>query len=138
MRWLILTAALLTTAPLMSGGPLEARETRSRAPLARPMEETPSIMVGGDEARPKPTRQRESTRSRTTRRAAASRARPILVPRAGGQYEADTRVINRSLSEQSQIQQLQQRQQIENNLFRQELQRSTAPSSICAPGQIGC
>lgn len=137
MRWLILTAALLTTAPLMSGGPLEARETRSRAPLARPMEETPSIMVGGDEARPKPTRQRESTRSRTTRRA-ASRVRPILVPRASGQYESETRAINRSLSEQSQILQLQQRQQIDNNLFRQDLQRSTTPSSICVPGQIGC
>jgi len=131
MRWVLITAAV---AGLSAAA--EARE-----PLARPMERTPSIMVGGDE-RPKAPRaekrrQAVQPQSRRSPRAQVSRTRPVTVPRASAVYEAETGSLNRSISQQQQQLQLEQRRQIDNNLFRQEIQRST-PSAICAPGQFGC
>jgi hypothetical protein len=131
MRWFLLIAALLGLT-----GTAVARE-----PLARPMERTPSIMTGGDET-PRVSRtvkRHQATRQQNRRsaRAQASRARSVAVPRASAVYEAQTGSINRSISQQQQLQQLEQRRQVDNNLLRQDILRST-PSRVCAPGQIGC
>jgi hypothetical protein len=69
--------------------------------------------------------------------------RAIRVPRPAAVYEADTRAINRSISEGQQRLQVEQRRQVDTNLFRQEWQRSTGsafmpPSSGCVPGALGC
>jgi hypothetical protein len=129
MRWLIVSAAVLSF-----WGPAVARE-----PLARPMERTPSIMVGGEMAKPARTLQKKATkaRARRTGRAPASRvARPIIVPRLSAIYETEVRSINRGIMLQQQQLQYEQRQQIELNLLRQEILRSRAFPLLIPP--FGC
>jgi hypothetical protein len=126
MRCLVVCAALLGLA-----GFAEARE-----PLARPMERTPSIMVGGDEARPSRAERRRAVQSRSTRRQ-ATRARPVVNPRASSAYEFETGSINRSIGAQTQQLQREQSRQVDNSLFRQEIQRSS-PGLRCTPGSLGC
>lgn len=130
MRWLVLSTAVIGLAAAA-----EARE-----PLARPMERTPSIMVGGETAKKvTPAQKRQAAKrqpSRTTR-AQASRTRPVILPRGSAVYEAETGALNRSISQQQRQLQSEQRQQIDNSLFRQEIQRSS-PSIGCTPGSLGC
>lgn len=136
MRWVTLTAALIGLC-----GVAEARE-----PLARPMERTPSIMAGGDKAAPSRTvKRRPGARSQASRapRKRSSGVRSTVIPRASSIYEAETGSINRSISQQQQRMQSEQRQQVDNNLFRQEIQRSVnppagLPSLGCTPGSLGC
>lgn len=121
---------------------------QAREPLARPMERTPSIMVGGEEAQPSKTIKRRQVKRPPASRARATRGSrtSTSVPRASAVYEAQTRSVNRSINRQQQELQLEQRRQIENNLFRQEIQRSiNSPiggvgkrSPGCSPGLIGC
>ena len=129
MRWLVLTVTVTGLC-----GAAQARE-----PLARPMEHTPSIMVGGEMERPSRANRQRAARPRAsrTRRTQASRARPLVIPRPSI-YETETRSINSSISHQQQQLQIQQRQQFDNNLFRQEIQRSTSsPVGGDAPGVRG-
>ncbi len=136
MRWVALTAALIGFC-----GIAEARE-----PLARPMERTPSIMVGGEKVTPsRAVKRRPTARSQAGRaaRTRSSRVRSTVTPRAGSIYEAETGSINRSIGQEQQRLQLEQRQQVDNNLFRQEIQRSTSspigtPRLGCTPGSLGC
>jgi hypothetical protein len=136
MRWLVLIFVLLGFC-----GVAQAQE-----PLARPMERTPSIMVGEESAAQSRTvKRRQATRAQPsrTRRTQASRVRSLPTPSASSVHEAETRSINNSISQQQQQQQLEQRQRVENNLLRQEIQRSTnlpvrTPSLGCRPGLIGC
>jgi hypothetical protein len=137
MRWLILTATVLSFCDLAI-----ARET-----FARPMERTPSIMVGGEMAKPARTlRRRHSTKAqaRHTRRTRVSRiVRPVIIPRVSAIYEAEVRSINRAIIEQQQQLQYEQRRQIELNLLHQEIHRSRIfplfiPSFGCAPEWWGC
>ncbi|WP_046861856.1 hypothetical protein [Microvirga massiliensis] len=129
MRWLgsvILVLAFCTVA--------EARE-----PLAKPMARTPSIMVGGETATPsRDVERRRAARPQAsrTKRSQASRVRPGTIPRASTIYESNTGAINRSIGQQQQQLQFEQRQQIDTNLFRQEIQRS--PTLGCGPGSLRC
>ena len=135
MRWVALTAALFGF-----WGVAEARE-----PLARPMERTPSIMVGGEKVAPSKTvKRRQGARSQASRvsRTRSSGVRSV-VTRPSSIYETETGSINRSIGQQQQRLQAEQRQQVDNNLFRQEIQRSTnfpigTPSLGCTPGSLGC
>jgi hypothetical protein len=66
-----------------------------------------------------------------------------VTPRASSVYEAETGSINRSIGLQQQRLQVEQRQQVDNNLFRQEIQRSMSspigtPRLGCTPGSLGC
>jgi hypothetical protein len=136
MRWFVLTAALLGLAGSGLAGSAEAQE-----PLARPMERSPSIMVSGDASSKvsRPARRKQVMRPRSGRstRAQALRTRPRAIPRASTVYEAETGSINRSINQQQQQLQSEQRRQVDDSLLRQEIQRS-APSRICTPGSIGC
>jgi hypothetical protein len=130
MRRLVLATALVALC-----GTAQARE-----PLARPMERTPSIMVEDREAAP---RKAMRPRAAPAKRKTIARARSVTLPRPSAVYEADTRAINRSISESQQRLQIEQRQQVDTNLFRQEIQRSTGsavstPSVGCTPGSLGC
>jgi hypothetical protein len=129
MRWLILAAALVACCDA----------AKAREPLARPMERTPSIMIDDRDAAPR----RAARPSAAQAGRKAPRMRAIRVPRPAAVYEADTRAINRSISEGQQRLQVEQRRQVDTNLFRQEWQRSTGsafttPSSGCVPGALGC
>jgi hypothetical protein len=136
MRWLVLTVAFVGLC-----GAAQAQE-----PLARPMERTPSIMVGGETATPSRTvKRQQATRPRSSR---PVRTRPTPLPSASSRYEAETRSINSSISRQQEQLQTQQRQRVENNLNRQQIQRSINTPLIgtsvrplspgCQPGLIGC
>ncbi len=126
MRWIALALALFGLCGVAQG----------REPLARPMERTPSIMVGGDEARPLRAERRRAVQTRSTRRQ-ATRARPAVSPRASSAYEFETGSINRSIGAQTQQLQREQNRQVDNSLFRQEIQRSS-PGLRCTPGSLGC
>jgi hypothetical protein len=111
------------------------------------MERTPSIMVGGEMAKPARTLKKNratKAQARRTRRALASRVvRPIIIPRVSAVYETEVRSINRAIILQQQQLQYEQRRQIELNLLRQEIYRSRIfplfiPSFGCAPGWWGC
>jgi hypothetical protein len=129
MRWLgsaVLVLALCAAA--------EAKE-----PLAKPMARTPSIMVGGETATPsRDVKRRRAARPQTSRtsRSRAAHVRRGTVPRASSIYESNTGVINRSIGQQQQQLQFEQRQQVDTNLFRQEIQRS--PMLGCGPGSLRC
>jgi hypothetical protein len=129
MRWLgsvILVLAFCASA--------EARE-----PLAKPMARTPSIMVGGETATPsRDVKRRRAARPQAsrTKRSQASGVRRGTIPRASTTYESNTGAINRSIGQQQQQLQFEQRQQIDTNLFRQEIQRS--PTLSCGPGSLRC
>jgi hypothetical protein len=130
MRWLVLTVALTGLCSV----------AQAREPLARLLERTPSIMVGGEiDKPPKLKRQKaprpEVSRSRTPR---VTRTRPLVVPQPSASSEAETRSINRSMSEQLQDQQLQQRQQSDINLLRQEIRRDAISPLGCTPGSLSC
>ncbi len=103
MRWLVLTVAVTGLC-----GAAQARE-----PLARPMEHTPYIMVGGEMEKPSRATRQKAARPRAsrTRRTQASRARPLIIPRPSTIYETETRSINSSISHQQQQLQIQQRRQ---------------------------
>jgi hypothetical protein len=110
------------------------------------MERTPSIMVGGEVAKPSRTvkrRQATKPQARRTRHLQGSRVvRNLIIPRRSAIYEAEVRSINRAIIQQQQLQ-FEQRQQIELNLLRQEIRRSrTFPLFIppfgCALGSLGC
>ena len=132
MRWFFVAVALTGFC-----GTAQPREA-----LGHPPDGTPSIMVDGKTE--KPSRARRDTVARPrTRRTQDGRIRALVLPRPSTIYETETRSINSSIGEQQQRLQTQQRQQIENNLFRQEIQRSTispvgTPSLGCTPGSLAC
>ena len=130
MRWLFVTVAVTGLC-----GAAQARE-----PLARPMERTPSIMVGGElDESPKLKRQKApGPKVSRTRAPRITRTRPLVIPQPSASSEAETRSINRSLSQQLQEQQLQQRQQSDVNLFRQEIRRNAISPLGCTPGSLSC
>lgn len=129
VRWVL--AALL----LGFSAAAEARE-----PLARPMERTPSIMVGGETvARSVSPQRRKAVRRQAsrTRRIGSVRSRASAPLRADSPSGVVTRSINSSISQQQQELQSRQRQQLEINSLRQDIQRS-GPSLRCFPGSLGC
>ena len=131
MRWLVVIAAMLGCC-----GAAQARE-----PLARPMERTPSIMVDDRVQRPSKAKrqQKASPQASRTRQRQVNRTRSVVVPRLSNPYEAQTRSINSSIGSQLQQSQSDQNRQVDNNLFRQEIQRSTSsPPPGCVPGSLGC
>jgi hypothetical protein len=115
-------------------------EAFARDVLARPMGRTPSIMVGGETAQRSaaPHRRnavrRQASRTRPVR---AGRSRPYVPLQAGSAAGAEVRAINDSISQQQRELQSQQRQQLEINSLRQDIQRS-GPSMRCFPGSLGC
>ena len=132
MRWLLLTLAFAGAC-----GTVQARE-----PLAAPMARTPSIMV---EDRPAPkakaaNRERSvQPRANANRRAPAARPRLLAASRPSTIYETETRSLNSSIGRQLQDSQAQQSRQVDTNLFRQEIQRSTGSFLLgCTPGSLGC
>jgi hypothetical protein len=130
MRWLVLTVAVTGLC-----GAAQARE-----PLARPMERTPSIMVGGEIEKSPKLKQQKAPRPKVsrTRTPRVTRTRPLVIPQPSASYEDETRSINRSMSQQLQEQQLQQRQQSDINLLRQELRRNAISPLGCTPGSLSC
>ncbi len=135
MRWFMGMVAVLALS-----GSLEARE-----PLARPMERTPSIMVEESDRRPAKAKRAKAVRPRADRNrpAQVTRTRPVVVPRASAVFETESRSINSAIGRQLQQTQSEQNQQVDINLFRQQIQRSTN-SSIglqplgCNPGSLRC
>jgi hypothetical protein len=115
-------------------------EAVARDVLARPMERTPSIMVGGETAQRSAAPQhrnavhRQASRTRAVR---VGRSRPYVPLQAGSAAGAEVRAINDSISQQQRELQSQQRQQLEINSLRQDIQRS-GPSMRCFPGSLGC
>jgi hypothetical protein len=107
--------------------------------LARPMERTPSIMVGGETAQrsaapqPRNAVRRQANRTRSIR---AGRSRASVPLQAGSAAGAEVRAINDSISEQQRELQSRQRQQLEINSLREDIQRS-GPSLRCFPGSLG-
>ena len=72
MRWLVLTVAVTGLC-----GAAQARE-----PLARPMERTPSIMVGGEIDEPPKLKRQKALRPKMsrTRTPRVTRTRPLVIP----------------------------------------------------------
>ena len=115
--------------------------TQVHGSQARPVERTPSIMVGDSLAGPRRVTRHKTTRPQATRtrRTAVTRARPPVLPRPVPLNEAPSRAINNSIERQLQESQSQQNRQLDINLFRQEIQRNTTlPALGCTPGSLGC
>jgi hypothetical protein len=96
-------------------------EAFARDVLARPMERTPSIMVGGETARRSAAPQRRNAvrqQASRTRPVRAGRSRPYVPLRAGSAAGAEVRATNESISQQQRELQSQQHQQLEINSLR--------------------